>query len=325
MEQAAVQEKKITISQQPNLQRREFIRKYGAVILLLVLVIYNMIFTQNFTSATTFWNLLLHGSTTALVSIGMTLVIATAGIDLSVGAMMAIAAVSSTLFMDYGVLAVFLGTLLVVGLFGAVNGTIISVIGVQPIVVTLALMISGRGIAQVFTNGALVSFSNPTFEFIGKGKLGPVPFPVVIAAVCIGLMYFVVRYTAFGRYIEAIGDNEEAARLAGVKVRKNKVMVYVISALLASVAGMIETARLAAADATKIGLNIELDAIAAVVIGGTLLTGGKARIWGTIIGVLIMGIVTITFNYNNIPYSYSLLLKGIIIILAILVQREQKV
>lgn len=310
---------------QNSLPGREFIQKYGALIVLLILVAYNIIFTKNFAAPQTLWNVLLHVSTTALVSVGMTLVIATAGIDLSVGAIMAIAAVTSTLFMDFGIITVLVGTVGVAALFGALNGTIVSYMRIQPIIVTLALMIAGRGIAQVLTNGSLVSFSNPAFEYIGKGKIGPVPVPVIITFLLIALVYFLVRFTIFGRYIEAIGDNEEAARLAGVKVRQTKIMVYVISAALASVAGMIETARLAAADATKIGLNIELDAIAAVVVGGTLMTGGKALIWGTVIGALIMQVVTTTFNYNNIPYSYSLVLKAMIIVFALLVQREKQV
>lgn len=322
MERAALQNQS-QIWQNP-FHWRDFVRKYGALMVLIILTAYNLIFTENFASSQNVWNMLLHVSTTALVALGMTLVIATEGIDLSVGAIMAISAVTSTLFMDYGIAFVLLGSILIAALFGLLNGVVISYIGVQPIIVTLALMISGRGIAQVITNGSLVSFSNPAFEFIGKGKVGPIPVPALITFFAIILIFFIVRYTVLGRYIEAIGDNEEAARLAGVKVRKTKIMVYIASAVLASVAGMIETARLAAADATKIGLNIELDAIAAVVIGGTLLTGGKAYVWGTFIGALIMQVVTTMFNFNNIPYAYALVLKAIIIISAIMVQRERK-
>jgi ribose/xylose/arabinose/galactoside ABC-type transport system permease subunit len=303
---------------------RDFFRQYGALAFLLLLVGYNWIFTPNFAAEQTFWNLLLHVSTTTLVAVGMTLVIATAGIDLSVGAVMALAASTSTLLMgDGGMAVVVLGTLMIAAWFGALNGTVIATIGVQPIIITLASMIAGRGIAQVLTDGSLVSFQNPAFEYIGKGKVGPVPVPVLITFAAVVLIGFLVRHTVFGRSMEAIGDNEEAARLAGVKVRQTKILVYMLAAVLAAIAGMIETARLAAADATKIGLFIELDAIAAVVIGGTLLTGGRALIWGTVIGALIMQVVTTTFNYHNIPHAYALVLKAVIIILAILLQRER--
>jgi galactofuranose transport system permease protein len=324
MEDVVVQKSQVNPTGSPVF-KSEFVRKYGAFIVLVLLVTYNIAFTKNFAASQTFWNLLLHASTTSIVALGMTLVISTEGIDLSVGAIMAIAAVTSALLMDHGIFTAILGTVLVAVVLGSINGVIISYLKVQPIIVTLALMISGRGIAQVLTDGALISFSNPSFEFIGKGKIGPIPVPVLITFSCVAVIFFLVRFTVFGRYIEAVGDNEEAARLAGVKVRSTKIMVYIISAVLASFAGMVETARLAAADATKIGLNIELDAIAAVVIGGTLLTGGKSFIWGSIIGALIMEVVTTTFNYNNIPYAYSLVLKAIIIILAIFVQRERKV
>ncbi|MTI79679.1 MAG: ABC transporter permease [Firmicutes bacterium] len=310
--------------QRTAMNKSEFARKYGAAIVLVLLVAFNIIYTQNFAATQTLWNVLLHASTTLLVAIGMTLVIATGGIDLSVGALMAIAAAVSTLFMDYGFAAAIFFTIACAAFLGAMNGTIISYLKIQPIIVTLALMIAGRGIAQVITDGMLVNFTNPTFEFIGKGSIGPVPFPVMLSLLTCLVIYLLVRFTIMGRYVEAIGDNEEAARLAGVRVNRIKIAIYSLSAVLAAMAGMIETARLAAADATKIGLFIELDAIAAVVVGGTLMTGGRPLIFGTIIGVLIMEVVTTTFNYNNIPDSYSMVLKAAIIIIAILVQRERK-
>lgn len=311
-------------AQQAALQRSEFIKKYGAVAVLILMVLFNIFFTQNFAAPQTLWNVLLHVSTTLLVALGMTLVIATGGIDLSVGAVMAIAAVTSTMLMDFGFVAIVLGTIVTAALVGSVTGSIISFLKIQPIIVTLALMISGRGVAQVLTDGMLINFSHPTFEWIGKGKMGVIPVPVIISLAACALIYLLIRYTTFGRYVEAVGDNELASRLAGVRVHLIKIQVYAIAAILAALAGMIETARLAAADATKIGLNIELDAIAAVVVGGTLMTGGRPMIMGTIIGALIMQVVTTTFNYNNIPYSYSLLLKAIIIVVAILSQRERK-
>lgn len=300
------------------------IKQYALPFVIVTLVILNIVFTNNFLATTTLWNILLHVSTTALVAIGMTLVIATGGIDLSVGAIMALGAVISTFLLDYNVFIIVIVTILVCSLVGVFNGVIIAYVGVQPIIITLAMMIAGRGIAQVLTDGYLVSFSHPAFEALGKGKVMSIPAPVIVMIAVSLVIFIVVRYMIFGRYVEAIGDNETAANLAGIRVKRMKVLVYVIAAALAALAGMIETARLGAADATRIGELIEMDAIAAVVVGGTLMTGGRPYIWGTVLGAILMGIITTTFNMNNIPYSYSLVIKAIIIIGAIYIQRENK-
>lgn len=302
----------------------EIAKRYALPFCIIALVALNMVMTNNFLATETLWNILLHVSTTALVAIGMTLVIATGGIDLSVGAVMAIAAVTSTFLLDYNMFFIIFITLIVCTFVGLINGVIISYVGVQPIIITLAMMIAGRGIAQVLTDGYLVSFSHPSFEALGKGTIGSVPIPVVVMFFIAFLANIAFRYMAFGRYVEAIGDNETAAHSAGINVKRIKLSVYIFSAALAALAGMIETARLAAADATRIGELVEMDAIAAVVVGGTLMTGGKPRVWGTILGAILMGIITATFNMNNIPYSYSLIIKAILIVGAIYLQREKK-
>jgi len=302
----------------------ELAKRFALPLVIIALVVLNAAVTNNFLSTNTMWNILLHVSTTTLVAIGMTLVIATGGIDLSVGAVMALSAVFCTFLLDYPVVVILAGTMLFCALFGLLNGVVISYIGVQPIIATLALMIAGRGIAQVITDGYLVTFTHPAFEALGKGKLWSIPAPVIIMFLVAVLVYIAVRFMTFGRYVEAVGDNEQAANLAGINVKKIKVAVYILSAVFASLAGMIETARLAAADATRIGELIEMDAIAAVVVGGTLMTGGKPRIWGTVLGAVLMGLITATFNMNNIPYSYSLVIKAVIIVAAIYFQRENK-
>lgn len=291
---------------------------------ILLLVAFNLMVTENFFDVQSLWNLLILISTTALVAIGMTLVIATGGIDLSVGAIMAVAAVTSTFLLNTNLFILIAGTLAVCLLFGLFNGVIISYIGVQPIIITLAMMIAGRGLAQVATDGYLISFTNPSYEFVGKGTAAGIPLPVIILFSVAVIIYLLVKYTTFGRYVEAIGDNERAAELSGVQVKRVKLMVYCIAAVLAAVAGLIETSRLAAADATRIGELIELDAIAAVVVGGTLMTGGRPYIWGTVLGALLMGLISITFIMNDIPYSYSLVIKAFIIIGAILIQRNNR-
>ncbi|HVG39894.1 MAG TPA: ABC transporter permease, partial [Pyrinomonadaceae bacterium] len=207
---------------------------------------------------------------------------------------------------------------------GAANGAFIAGFRIQPIIVTLAALITWRGVAQVLSRGGqLISFSNPDFESLGKGYAGPVPVQVLITAAVMIAAMAVMRATSFGRYVVAAGGNEEAAWLAGVKVGRTKIAVYAASGLLAGLAGLIETARLGASDAAKIGLNIELDAIAAVVVGGTPLTGGRATLFGTLVGALIMQIITTSFNMLLIPYSWSLVLKASIILFAVYLQRPK--
>jgi ribose/xylose/arabinose/galactoside ABC-type transport system permease subunit len=254
----------------------------------------------------------------------MTLVIATGGIDLSVGSVMAVASALAATMLDNGVAVAMLAALALAFAIGALNGALIAGFKIQPIIVTLALLITGRGIAQVMSQGGqLISFSNPQFEQLGKGYVGPVPFQVLVMAAVIAAAIFVMRATSFGRYVVAVGGNEAAARLAGVKVNRTKIIVYAISGLLAGLAGLIETARLGASDAAKVGLNIELDAIAAVVVGGTPLTGGRATVVGTLIGALIMQVITTSFNMRLIPFSWSLVLKAAIILLAVYIQRPK--
>jgi ribose/xylose/arabinose/galactoside ABC-type transport system permease subunit len=185
------------------------------------------------------------------------------------------------------------------------------------------VLIAGRGVAQVMSAGQLIPFNSPTFESLGKGHVGPVPVQVLVMAALFVAALFVMRDTSFGRYVVATGGNEAAARLAGVNVSRTKLAVYAISGVLAGVAGLIETARLAASDAAKVGLNIELDAIAAVVVGGTPLTGGRATVAGTLVGALIMQVITTSFNMLLIPYSWSLVLKAIIILVAVYAQRPR--
>jgi ribose/xylose/arabinose/galactoside ABC-type transport system permease subunit len=297
---------------------------YGAAAALIFLLVANMIFTPNFVDVNNFRNILLQVAPTVLVATGMTLVIATGGIDLSVGSVMAIASAMAAVNLGSGVGVAVLLALLVSTAAGAFNGTLVSVFRIQPIIVTLALLISGRGVAQVISKGGeLIPFDNPTFEYLGKGFIGPFPVQVLIMFTVVALAIFVMRATAFGRYVAAVGGNEAAARLSGVKVHRTKISVYAISGLLAGLAGLIETARLGASDAQKVGLNIELDAIAATVVGGTPLTGGRATIVGTLIGALIMQVITTSFNMNGIKFSWSLVIKAAIILIAVYIQRPK--
>ena len=297
---------------------------YGALAALLLLLIINSVFTPNFFDFNNFRNILLQVSPTALVAVGMTLVIATGGIDLSVGSVMAIASAVAAISLDYGAGGAVMLALAAAALAGAFNGALITGFRIQPIIVTLALLISGRGVAQVLSSGGqLIPFSNPSFEYLGRGEVAGVPAQVLLMASVVGLTVFAVRATPFGRYVAAVGGNEAASRLAGVRVHRTKVIVYTLSGLLAGLAGLIETARLGASDAQRVGLNIELDAIAAAVVGGTPLTGGRATVLGTLVGALIMQVITTGFVMNGISYAWSLVIKAAIIVVAVHIQRPK--
>jgi galactofuranose transport system permease protein len=302
-----------------------------ALLALFILILFNAFFTNNFLTLQTLNVNLTQVATIVIVGVGMTLVIATGGIDLSVGSLMAIGgALAPMLFMNQG-LPAWLGLMLAftlpvlaAGVGGLFNGVLVTRFGIQPIIATLVLYIAGRGIGQVLTNGNLQSFRNPTFEYIAYGRPLGIPFQVILMAVIVALAAWLMRYTVFGRYIVAVGDNEAAARLAGVPVNAVKVAVYGISGLLAGLAGLIVVAINFSSDANQVGLNMELDAIAAVAVGGTALTGGKALVIGTLLGALIIQLIRYTLLANGIPDAVALIVKAVIIIVAVYVLRPRR-
>jgi ribose/xylose/arabinose/galactoside ABC-type transport system permease subunit len=298
----------------------------GAVVALVLLVVLNSLFTPNFATTGNLLNILWQASSVVLVGVGMTWVIATGGVDLSVGSVMAIAgALAATQFHRGWLVA---GTIAIAGALavGSLNGALIARDRIQPIVVTLATLIAGRGLAQVLSNdGQLVPIRDAVALEFGRGRIGPLPIPVIVAAIVVLVAWFALRSTPFGRWVLATGGNAPAARLAGVPVRRTLIMVYAASGLLAGLAGLLEASRLGASDAAKIGLNIELDAIAATVIGGTALTGGRATIVGTVIGALVMQVIATSFNMLLVPYAWSLVLKAAIIVVAVYFQRPRRV
>ena len=298
----------------------------GAVIALVAIVAANAIFTPNFATAGNFWNVLFQLSVTLLVAVGMTLVIATGGIDLSVGSVMAISAAVAAVTLDRGIAVAVPAALLAAMAVGLLNGAFVSYFKVQAIVVTLATLLAGRGLAQIINrDGALIAIDNPNFLALGRGHIGPVPVQVLVAALVVALAVFVLRATPFGRYVLAAGGNPAAARLAGVPVSRTVVSVYVISGMLAGLAGLVQAARLGASAAARIGQNVELDAIAAVVVGGTLLSGGRATLLGTVVGALIMQVIATSFNMLLVPYAWALAFKAFIILFAVYLQRPRRV
>jgi ribose transport system permease protein len=302
--------------------------RFGTLGALLLLLLFNFAFTPNFATWQTLNVNLTQVATIVIVAVGMTLVIATGGIDLSVGALMAIAgALAPMIFMgkivqiDGITLAVAL-SIVVATLFGAFNGWLIASFGIQPIVATLVLFIAGRGIAQVMTNGNLQSFKVPEFQWIGLGRLFGIPVQVIVMLALVAAAAFVLRRAVFGRQILAIGGNEKAAVLSGVPVSRVKVAVYAISGFCAGIAGLVVIAINSASDANLVGLGMELDAIAAVAVGGTLLTGGRATVVGTLIGALTIQLVRYTLLANGVPDAAALVVKAAIIVLAVWLQQK---
>ncbi|MDQ2665493.1 MAG: ABC transporter permease [Gemmatimonadota bacterium] len=301
------------------------LQRFAALGALVVLVLFNALFTPHFATAGNLWNVLLQVAPVLLTALGMTFVIATQGVDLSVGSTMAVAAAIAAVLVDRGVVVAVLAALVGATLIGALNGTLIALLRVQPIVIPLATLIAGRGLAQIISrDGELVTIGDPSLLLVGRGHLGPIPVPVLIAAGAAVVALLVLRLTPFGRYVLAVGGNPAAARLAGVPVRATLIKVYVASAFLAAIAGVIVAARLGASDAAKIGQNMELDAIAAVVVGGTSLSGGRATIAGTLVGALIMQVIATSFNMLLVPYALSLALKAAIILVAVYLQRPAR-
>lgn len=313
-----------TATKRGNFSFADYAPTYGAAAALVLLILANVFLTPNFAAVDNFLNILVQVTPTMLTAVGMTFVIATGGIDLSVGSLMAIASAVAAVSLDYGAYPAIFAALAAVALVGAFNGWLISAFKIQPIIVTLATLIAGRGVAQVISKGGqLIPFSDPSFEFWGKNSILGVPVPVLVMVAIVAAAVFVLRKTIFGRHVIAVGGNEAAARLSGVSVSRTKIMVYALSGLLAGIAGLIYTARLGASDASQVGVNIELDAIAATVVGGTALTGGRATVVGTVIGALIMQIITTGFNMNGIKFSYSLVIKAAIIVFVVYLQRPK--
>src|SRR5215471_13215257 len=262
-----------------------------------------------------------RGAPVALLSLGMVLVIATRGIDLSVGAVMAISgAIAASLADSHGlpvVLMAALGAGLVCGLW---NGFLVAVLGMQPIVATLILMVAGRGIAQFITEGRIVTFSSPDLVWLGNGAIFGLPVPVAIALGMLILTGAVVRGSALGLLIEATGGNARASELAGVGTRAMILAVYVWCGVCAALAGVIAAADIMGADANNAGLWLELDAILAVVIGGTSLFGGRFSLVLAVLGALIIQTMNTGILLSGYPPEFNLLVKAVVVLAVLLLQ-----
>ncbi|MCR2764423.1 ABC transporter permease [Microbacterium sp. zg.B48] len=263
-----------------------------------------------------------------LVALGMTIVIATRGIDLSVGAIMAVSGAVALTIIDassepgsLGTVLVALAVALLVALvLGVWNGFLVAVVGIQPIIATLVLMLAGRGVALLITEGFITTVNSGPYEFIATGYLIGLPFAFLISLAAIATIALVERRTALGVLTEAVGINPEASRLAGVRARGIVFSAYAVSGLLAGMAGIIYSSNIRAADANAAGLFIELYAILAVVLGGTSLMGGKFTIAGTVIGVLTIQTLEATILFLGVPSAQSPVFFALVVIIVVLVQ-----
>lgn len=300
-----------------------FLEKYRVFLIFLVLSVIAGLLSDAFFTVNNIMNVLRQVSIIAIIASGMTLVILIAGIDLSVGAVMAFSGAILAGVLTAGLpLPVALMAALGVGLlFGIFNGFIVARFGVPSFIATLATMVIARGMTLVYTKGYPLVVSNEPFRFIGSGRIFGIPVPIIIMFVVFGLMYWMLKYTSFGRYIYAIGGNEETAVLAGINVKFIKVAVFGIAGLLSALSAVIYTSRLMSAQPTA-GSGIELDAIAAVIIGGTSLAGGKGGVIGTLIGALIMGVLDNVLNLMNVSPFYQSIAKGLVILVAVLVDSK---
>jgi ribose/xylose/arabinose/galactoside ABC-type transport system permease subunit len=303
-----------------------YAQRYGALAALVVLFVYNAVDTPFFlTRQSLLFILLRQAAPIVIVAVGMSIVIGTAGIDLSVGSVMAIAGqVGATLVLhDQPFLLAIVAALLVSALCGVFNGTLVARFGVQPIIATLILFIAGRGIAQLITAGELQPLANPDFQWIGLARPFEIPVQVIIALVVAVVAWLVMRLTVYGRHVLAVGGNETASRLAGVPAGRVKLLAYVTSAVLAGLVGLIAVSATSASDANNTGVGMELDAIAAVAVAGTPLTGGKVSIWGAVVGAVLLKLLQNTLITHGITKEIAQIIEGAVIIAALWLQRHE--
>ncbi len=299
-----------------------------SLIALLLLIVVVSTLSPNFFTLNNIFNILQQTSVNAIMAVGMTLVILTSGIDLSVGSLLALtgAVAASMVGADVNALVAVVGALALGAAIGGVTGVIIAKGKVQAFIATLVMMLLLRGVTRVYTDGSPINtgFSDNAdlFNWFGIGRPFGIPTPIWLMMIVFLSAWYVLHHTRLGRYIYALGGNEAATRLSGISVDKIKIIVYALCGLLAALASIIEVARLSSAQPMA-GNGYELDAIAAVVLGGTSLAGGKGRIMGTLIGALILGFLNNALNLLGISSNYQMIVKAVVILLAVLVDNKK--
>ncbi|EGR0063237.1 ribose ABC transporter permease [Vibrio vulnificus] len=308
---------------------KEWLIEQKSLIALLFLIVVVSFLNPNFFTVDNILNILRQTSVNAIIAVGMTLVILTAGIDLSVGSVLALcgAFAASLVAMEVPVFIAVPTALLAGAALGAISGVIIAKGKVQAFIATLVTMTLLRGVTMVYTDGRPIStgFTDTAdaFAWFGTGYALGIPVPVWLMVIVFSAAWYLLNHTRFGRYVYALGGNESATRLSGINVDKVKIGVYAICGLLAALAGIIVTSRLSSAQPTA-GMGYELDAIAAVVLGGTSLMGGKGRIMGTLIGALIIGFLNNALNLLDVSSYYQMIAKAAVILLAVMVDNKNK-
>ncbi|TCP96288.1 ribose ABC transporter membrane protein [Cricetibacter osteomyelitidis] len=294
-----------------------------SIIALLILIAIVSIINPDFFSMDNILNILRQTSVNAIIAVGMTFVILIAGIDLSVGSVLALtgAVAASMVSAEISVFVVIPAILLFGTLLGSISGIIVAKGKVQAFIATLVTMTLLRGVTMVYTDGRPIStgFSDSAdvFAYLGTGYLFGIPVPIWLMTIVFGVAWYILKHTRIGRYIYALGGNEAATQLSGINVNKVKVFVFAASGFLSALAGLIVTSRLSSAQPTA-GVSYELDAIAAVVVGGTSLMGGKGRVMGTLIGALIIGFLNNALNLLDISSYYQMIAKALVILIAVL-------
>jgi ribose transport system permease protein len=314
-------------------RRSYYLRKFQSLIALLILCIIISVLSDRFLTIDNGWNVLRQIAVNVCISVGMTLIVLTAGIDLSVGSVLALCGAitagllkngidipSGDLFIGFTLMGALLAGIIAGALLGLFNGFVITRFRVPPFVATLAMLTIARGFTMLWTQGHPISNMGAKFAVIGTGWLLGMPVPVWIAAIVVLLAVFLTQQTRLGRYIYAIGGNENAAILSGIEINKVKLVVYGLAGALAAVGGIMVTSRLDSAQPNA-GAGYELDAIAAVVIGGTSLSGGKGSVWGTVMGAIIIGVLNNGLVLLNVSPFWQQVVKGGVILIAVIIDR----
>ncbi|WP_347560087.1 ribose ABC transporter permease [Clostridium sp. AF32-12BH] len=298
---------------------------YRSVLILLVICVFATILSPSFLSVTNLFNVFKQITVAGIVGCGMTFVILTGGIDLSVGSILGLSGVlASGVLASTGNTAAAVAVSLIVGVAcGAVNGFFVSVCGIPPFISTLGMMTLLRGVILVYTKGSPIPIKVDSYKFFGKGSIAGIPVPVIILIVVFLLAHYILTQTTYGRSVYAVGGNREAARLSGIRVKTSEFLVYTLNGLMCGMAGLILTARLGSAQSTS-GTGIEMDAIAAVILGGTSLSGGVGFVLPTVVGAMIMGIIDNILTLMNVNPHATNIVKGAVILIAVLVDKKVK-
>lgn len=317
-----------------NLKRFTQMPEMWAIIGLLLVLIFNLFFSPKFFKISitdghlygSMIDVLNRGASLVIISLGATLVIATRGVDISVGSISALGAMTAVYLLGVAKLSAPIAILvgLLVGLLcGVWNGMLVARLNLQPMIATLILMTVGRGLAQIISGGQILTVSSPSYAFLGRGYVLGIPFPTILMIFITFLIYLATRKTSLGVQIESVGINDESARYAGIDTRKILWMVYIVCGILAALSGMMESANVSSADGNNNGLNRELDAILAVVLGGTSMDGGKFHLGGTVIGALFIQTLTTTIYTFGVPAETTMVVKAIAVIIVVLLSSDR--